>query len=69
MKNIYFVTFFDGYTTECFSLEEAKSLPNVEMIIEAKHSKNNDQLEFCVVYANLKKEQQKISKIDIIELK
>ena len=39
------------------------------MIIEAKHSKNNDQLEFCVVYANLKKEQQKISKIDIIELK
>lgn len=69
MKKIYFVTFCDGYTIECYSLEEAKTLPNVEMIIEAKHSDNSDDLVLTVVYANCKKNETKCYKEEIIELK
>lgn len=68
-KIIYFVTFSDGYTIECHSLEEAKSLPNVEMIIEAKHSDISNDLDLTVVYANCKKNETKFYKEEIIELK
>ena len=51
MKPVYYVIFNDGYTIEYFSLEEAKSLPNVNMIIEAKHSKVNPNDDMAVVYS------------------